>query len=69
MSLYQYVCECGHDAEHLVAMKDRDDVKIFCPKCGKLLKRVPTCANFGIPKHQTQLISRSGEKIPGTWEK
>jgi putative FmdB family regulatory protein len=69
MPLYAYTCECGHEAEHLVEISYRDKIKLECPKCGKRLKRTVTSANFGTPKHETKLISRSGEKIPGTWER
>ena len=69
MPLYVYACECGYQAERLVEIKSRDTIKLNCPECGKRLRRVPTVASLGQPKHETKLIMGDGRKVSGTWER
>ena len=62
MPLYVYACACGHEAEHLADIADRDKTRL-CP-CGKRLKRQMTMPTLH-EAYVMKAIMSDGRKIAG----
>lgn len=66
MPIYPFECECGAEVEAIRDVDDRDK-PLLCVKCGRVMKRVFSSANFGKPAFQMQAILGSGEKVSGNF--
>jgi len=70
MPMYEFECpECKKRTEKLVAMCDRDAVRLECETCGARLKRVPTVATLGPEPFRPGAIMADGSKPKGEWIK
>lgn len=70
MPLYTFKCpDCDFEEENIVTMKERDTVKISCPKCCTFMERKMDMATIGRPAHQMHAILNSGRAVPGEFGK
>lgn len=46
LPLYEFECKCGEKFEAFKSIDDRHNAN--CPKCGNLVKKVMSAANFSV---------------------
>jgi putative FmdB family regulatory protein len=69
MPIYTFVCECGHEEEHILKADERDS-EFKCPNCDGVL-RWQGIERFtkGKPSFQSQAILGSGAHVKGHFGK